>query len=106
MTIILALVNAENGFLLVDEFENGLHYSIQEKLWEITFNIAKSLNVQIFATTHSDDCIRGFEKALNNPDDKSFGQLIRLDLRNETVVQVEFNPEELKIASDQNIETR
>ncbi len=64
------------------------------------------MNVQIFATTHSDDCIRGFEKALNNPDDNLSGQLIRLDLRNETVVQVEFNAEELKIASDQNIETR
>lgn len=106
ITIILALVNAENGFLLVDEFENGLHYTIQEKLWEIVFNIAKRMNIQIFATTHSDDCIMGFEKALNKRDNNLSGQLVRLDLKDGAVVQVEFNAEELKIANDQKIETR
>jgi AAA15 family ATPase/GTPase len=30
--ISLALVNAKDGILLIDEFENGLHYSIQEDI--------------------------------------------------------------------------
>ena len=58
--IILALVNARNGFLLVDEFENGLHWSVHPKLWNIIFRLAEDLNVQVFVTTHSQDCIRGF----------------------------------------------
>src|SRR6218665_2590257 len=52
LTIILALVNCGNGYLLIDEFENGLHHTVQEKLWEIVFRLSKELNVQVFATTH------------------------------------------------------
>ena len=33
LTIILAMLNARDGILLIDEFENGLHYSVQQKLW-------------------------------------------------------------------------
>lgn len=106
LTIILALVNSDNGFLLIDEFENGLHHSIQEKLWEIIFNLANKLNVQVFVTTHSEDCIYGFENILNSPQNNLDGKLIRLDIINGKIRQVEFSKEELKIATDQNIETR
>ena len=106
LTIILALVNADNGYLLIDEFENGLHHSVQEKLWEIIFYLSKKLNVQVFATTHSEDCIRGFEEALNGNKDKLDGKLIRLDLKKGVIRPVEFNSEELKIVSDGNIEIR
>ncbi|MGE0082788.1 MAG: ATP/GTP-binding protein [Desulfococcaceae bacterium] len=58
--IILALVNAKNGFLLIDEFENGIHWKVQPKLWESIVRLAEKLNVQVIATTHSRDCITGF----------------------------------------------
>lgn len=106
LTIILALVNADNGFLLIDEFENGLHYTVQVQLWDIIFTLAEILKVQVFATTHSEDCIAGFESILNNPENKLNGKLIRLDNVDGKIEQVEFNAEELKIATDQNIETR
>lgn len=105
LTIILALVSAGNGYLLLDEFENGLHYSAQEKLWEIIFELSVKLNTQVFVTTHSEDCIRGFERVLNNSNN-SDGKLIRLDNINSTIKQVEFDANELKIATDQNIEIR
>lgn len=106
LTIILALVNAENGLLLVDEFENGLHHSTQEKLWEIIFNLANKLQVQVFATTHSEDCIAGFEAILNSGQPNLDGKLIRLDSINGTIKEVEYSKEELKIALRNNIETR
>ncbi len=106
LTIILALVNADNGFLLIDEFENGLHYSIQEKLWSVIFKLAQKLNVQIFVTTHSEDCIYGFENILNSNNNLLEGKLIRLDNMDGRIQQVEFNANELKIATDYNIETR
>ena len=61
--IALALVNAKGGALLIDEFENGLHWSIQEKVWQTVFQLAARLNVQIFATTHSRDCVQAFNSA-------------------------------------------
>lgn len=106
LTIILALVNSDNGFLLIDEFENGLHHTVQEQLWNVIFNLAQKLNVQIFVTTHSEDCISGFENILNSPNNSLDGKLIRLDNESGTIKQVEFNANELKIANDQNIETR
>lgn len=106
LTIILALVNADNGFLLIDEFENGLHHTVQQQLWKIIFTLSEKLNVQVFATTHSEDCISGFEAILNEPNNAVDGKLIRLDSKNGSIQQVEYNAEELKIANKNHIETR
>jgi AAA15 family ATPase/GTPase len=106
LTIILALINADNGFLLIDEFENGLHHSVQEKLWDIIFKLSQKLNVQVFVTTHSEDCIRGFESILNSPTNEMDGKLIRLDNKNGKIEQVEFDARELKIANEQDIDIR
>jgi len=106
LTIILALVNSDKGYLLIDEFENGLHYSVQEQLWSIIFNLSKELNVQVFATTHSSDCINAFENVLNTNQNALEGKLIRLDFDNGNIKQVDFDAKELKIATEQNIETR
>ena len=62
LQLVLKVFPAKGGFLLVDEFENGLHFSIQEKVWELLFELAQKLDIQIFATTHSWDCIESFAK--------------------------------------------
>lgn len=106
LTIILALVNSDSGFLLIDEFENGLHHTVQKQLWKVIFKLAAELNIQVFATTHSEDCISGFENVLNSPDNTLEGKLIRLDNIDGDITQVEYNKQELKIATEHNIETR
>jgi predicted ATPase len=52
----LAIVNARNGVLLVDEIDTGLHFSAMSDMWKLIWETAKRLNVQIFATTHNSDC--------------------------------------------------
>lgn len=74
LTMILSLLNCKDGIILIDEFETGLHYSVQKKLWDIIFLLSEELNIQVFATTHSTDCILAFAKT--NYDNKT---LIRLD---------------------------
>lgn len=106
LTIILALVNSENGYLLIDEFENGLHYSVQADLWEIVFFLAERLNIQVFATTHSEDCISGFEQVLNKALTTASGHLIRLDRIDGDIRQTSFDPEEMKLAGEKDIELR
>lgn len=63
----LKLFGAKGGFFLIDEFENGLHYWIQEKVWELLFEMAERYKIQIFATTHSWDCIESFTKRCRQP---------------------------------------
>lgn len=58
----LNMFAAKGGFLLIDEFENGLHYSVQEQVWEMMFAMAEKLDMQVFATTHSRDCVQSFAK--------------------------------------------
>lgn len=86
LTIILALLNSKDGFLLIDEFENGLHYSVQTKLWKIIYQLSDKLNVQVFATTHSDDCIRSFIES----DSENKGKLIRLENLDGNIKSIPF----------------
>jgi len=106
LDIILALVNVENGTLLIDEFENGLHFTSQKKLWEVIFFLSNKLNIQIFATTHSFDCIRSFEETISEQKTDISTNLIRLDNKNGKIVQVGFDADELKVATENNIEIR
>lgn len=76
--IILALVNARGGILLVDEFENGLHWTIQAQVWSTVFRLAERLSVQVFASTHSRDCVEAFQAAWrDHPEHGSFYRLSR-----------------------------
>jgi AAA domain, putative AbiEii toxin, Type IV TA system/AAA domain len=102
--IALAMVNASDGWLLVDEIENGIHYSIQTQLWDFIVRLASRLNVQVFATTHSWDCITAFQQATH--ESESDGTLIRLAWKNGTVRAVEYTEDELAIATRQSIEVR
>lgn len=107
-SIILALVDAREGVLLIDEVENGLHYSVQQNLWHLIFQVAQRLNVQVFATTHSWDCIAAFQRAIQK-DEQGDGLLINLrEKKNEPgdVIAVLFDKAELAIVTRENIEVR
>lgn len=105
LNLTLALVNSDGGFLLIDECENGLHHSIQDKLWEIIFEIAEKLNIQIFATTHSSDSINSFAKVLEK-NDRLDGALFRLERKQESVIANPFSKEEITVAANQGINLR
>lgn len=103
--IILALVNARNGFLLVDEFENGLHWSVHPRLWNIIFRLAEDLNVQVFVTTHSQDCIRGFHAIWKEQAEK--GSFYRLDPDPDMGARVTaYHCETLSDALEMDVEVR
>ena len=103
--IALALVNARNGMLLIDEIENGLHYSVQLDLWYLIFELARRLNVQVFATSHSWDCIKTFQTAAKE-DEQLEGVLIRLEIKNGEVSVTQFDEQELAVATQEQIEVR
>ncbi len=103
--IILALVNSQDGFCLVDEIETGLHHTTLQQLWELIFRIADELNIQVFATTHSEDCVRAFQYAAAE-NEQVEGQLIRLELWNGQHTAIVLDERQLGISVTQNIETR
>ena len=64
--ILLAIFTAANGVVLVDEIENGIHYSVLKKLWCAIVDAAEQANTQVFATTHSFECMEAAHRALGD----------------------------------------
>lgn len=105
--IAAALLKSHDGLLLIDEVENGIHYSVHEKLWTMIIKAADEYNIQVVATTHSWDTIAGFARAMQNPKIKNFNStLVRIEGQGENAQAVEYSKEEIKTASQHNIEVR
>jgi ABC-type transport system involved in cytochrome c biogenesis ATPase subunit len=103
--IALALVSAKDGVLLIDEVENGIHYSVQPQLWQFLINAAEKFNVQLFATTHSTDTIQAFQWAAK-ADPQVDGLLTRVEDRNGRFTVTQFDEMDLGIAVTEAIEVR
>lgn len=108
LSIALGLVSAENNMLLIDEVDLGLHHSAQHLLWEIVFQKAKALNVQVFATTHSSDCVEAFSEIANKPEFTGMGNYIRLQRskKDGNIMAVDYEMEQLDRSLEFNLETR
>jgi AAA15 family ATPase/GTPase len=63
LSLVLEITNASGGVVLVDEIENGLHHSVLTKVWRAVGEASRRSNTQIFATTHSWECIRAAHEA-------------------------------------------
>lgn len=57
LNIVAASANPTNNIILIDEIDNGLHYSAYKKLWEAIFALATDTNKQVFVTTHSKETL-------------------------------------------------
>ena len=70
ISIVSSLYHSSNGYLFIDEIENGFHYSFLDELWEIILKISKDQNVQVFATTHSKECIESYARVSKKLEDE------------------------------------
>ena len=75
--IVLKMLSLKGKRILIDEIEIGIHHTKIKDFWINIFKVAKELDVQVFATTHSDECIEAFVEASNeiNHDDIRLIQL-------------------------------
>lgn len=103
--VALALANSQGGFLLIDEAENGIHHTLQRDFWRMVLLTAQENNVQVFATTHSWDCVAGFAQAAVAEEGVE-GALVRLDSDGEGIRAVEYSERQLRVAAEQGIEVR
>ncbi len=63
------------------------------------------IRVQVFATTHSWDCIEGFQKAAQE-DNQNEGMLILLEYKQGEVAATLFDQRQIGIATHERIEVR
>ena len=101
-----AATNANDGTLLIDEIDTGLHYQAQTDMWRLLLKVAMERNIQIFATTHSWDCVEAFQEALAEDDNADQGYLFRLQRRGDAIYPVGYTSADLDVAISHAIEVR
>ena len=105
LALALSLARTQNGILLIDEIDTGLHYSIMGDMWRLVAQTAQRHNIQVFATTHSFDCVRGLDWLCRNHPE--LGEEVSLQkIEPELSTAVAFDAEQIKISVEQDIEVR
>lgn len=103
--ILLGIINTRDGILLIDEIENGIHYSLLSDLWNILFTMAKNCDCQVIATTHSWEAA---SYITNQPEENqklfSFVNIARL--RDGDLASATYNFEQFSYAIESNSELR
>lgn len=110
LSILSAIASNAGGIVLIDELDNGLHYSALRVLWKGILQAAHEYNVQVFATTHSAEALRHLTWVLDDEEYKDY----RDDVAAYTLIQADDNTvrtyrhdyEQLDYALDHGVEIR
>ena len=92
---------ARGGVLLVDEIENGIHHSIVTDVWRFILSAAQELDVQVFATTHSYECLQAAQSL--NSDELMLHRIEATESRHRCVT---YHPEHIEAAVRHSLEVR
>ena len=100
--IILDICSTPGGIVLADEIENGFHHSAMDKVWKAIGCASERFDTQVFATTHSFECIQDAYKGLG---EDGF-RLHRLDSKDGDSFSVTYEPDELELVMRLHLEVR
>jgi len=103
--LVLSISNASNGVVLIDEIENGLHYSVLMSVWLAVAEAAREFGTQVFATTHSLECIKAAHEAFAGDVECDF-RLHRLEKTDDGIRAVTFSRKQLATAIATDLEVR
>lgn len=105
LSIYSSMFLAKAKVFLIDEIENGIHYSALEQVWKGIAEIAVLEDVQVFATTHSWECIVAAQKVFAERDEYDLA-VHRLQISNGVVESKTFDKETLGTALANGFELR
>jgi len=105
LSYLLAIADAQGGTVLIDEIENGLHYTVLPKVWSAIADFAEEYQTQVFVTTHSLECIHAAHEAFLQRDEKAF-LYHRLDRAKDVIKCMTFDREMLSTAMATGLEPR
>ncbi len=86
--------------ILIDEIDNGLHYSIKPMIWDLIFKIAVDFNIQFFITTHDEEF---FCSLFDLKDVKKYKDLFQFIRSSENQIVAYYDFEMLKLIAEKNL---
>lgn len=105
MEMLSNLILSGSDIMIADEIENGIHYSALGSVWKAIINYAFKNEVQVFATTHSRECISAVHEAMQEQENYELN-VIRLQNQKGEVVAVNHNKEDIEAAFDLGLPLR
>lgn len=110
--ILVQLHSAKDKRLNIDEIDAGIHYSKFKQFWKIILKTASDYNVQLFATTHNEECIKYFGEVLK--EEKEFesyrpkSRIITLEkhIKTKRIIPIVRNFENMQYAYEHHLEIR
>ena len=98
--IVLKALSLKEKRILIDEIEIGIHHSKQKEFWKNIIKICIELRIQLFATTHSEECINAYCLALEDLNLQEKGKIILLQEEKEKIVSYTFETKNLDLSFD------
>ena len=105
LTLAVILTQCAGGMLFIDEIDTGLHYTVMADMWRLIHASAKQFNVQVFASTHSYDCVQSLSTICRS-DDEAAGEVSIQRIEANKSVAIAFSEAEIQTAAERHIEIR
>ena len=104
LSILLSIATASQGIVLIDELENGFHFSHYESIWRRIANWGEGFSCQLFVSTHNRECLEALiPTAKTNP---QWFSLVRLERGNGSSTIRQFTAGDLLAALEEEVEIR
>ncbi|MNP51013.1 ATP/GTP phosphatase [compost metagenome] len=103
--ILLAIEANKGNVILIDEIENGLHYSALPQIWSLIIEAAKKNKIQLFVTTHSYETLVALCQSAQQQKNQDISYY-RLDKESDNVTVNHYNFDIFKTAIESNWEVR
>jgi hypothetical protein len=105
LALAMMLWRAKGNILLVDEIDSGLHHTVMADMWKMIIATARELDVQVFATTHSYDCVYSLANVCPDASkDEKIVSIHRIEAAHKE--SIPFTDEQLRIAAARKLEIR
>ncbi|MEY4975282.1 MAG: hypothetical protein RIQ97_477 [Pseudomonadota bacterium] len=107
-SIILCILSSNNSIILIDEIENGIHYSMHKTFWEAISMSMDYTNSQLITTSHSKEMIIAANSVfqINKPEHFKYYRLNNNDDANSLSRITEYSSEEISQSIDFDMEIR
>jgi predicted ATPase len=98
------LAGVRGGLLLIDDIDDGLHHTIMVDVLKALRTMAEMHDVQIFATTHNDEIIRGALEAFSDHLEQL--RIIRVGRKDNRSIAAVYDERSLPAVLEGNLEVR
>ncbi len=93
--LILVALTTSHAVILIDEIENGIHFTKHKEVWKKLFEVVGN-NIQIFATSHSAEMIKAFNEVASKTEFEDKAMYYEMS-RTEKTNRIVINPMDMEM---------